>query len=119
MQFNRSLFGKLAAVAGLALAAAGSAHAGGHVSIGVNLGGPAYVSAPPVVVAPQPVYVQPAPVYQQPGVVYSQPQVVYTQPQVVYTQPVYPAGYYYRPAPVVLGFGYSNGWGHHHHGHWR
>ena len=120
MQSLRSLFVKVAAVAGLALAAAGSAHAGGHWSVGVNIGGPVLIGQP------QPVYVPPPVVYQP------QPQVVYTQPQVVYTQPqvVYPAGYHYQQPVVVVrgghrhhGHGHGHHWrghgGHGHRGHWR
>lgn len=117
MKFTRSLFGKAAAVAALALAAVGSAHArdvfwsvGVQAAPGVTVG---VGNARPVVVQPAPVYVQPAPVYAVPQVVYTQPQVVYTQPRVVY-----PAGYY-APAPVVVRPVIGIRGGHrHHHRHW-
>ncbi len=123
MQSTRSLIGKATLVAGLALAAVGTAQArdvfwsvGVHAAPGVHVGVGNHRPVAPVVVAPQPVIV--------PQVVYTQPQVVYTQPQVVYTQPqvAYPGGIYFaQPAPVVV---YRNGWaprsqwdGHRHHKH--
>lgn len=79
-----------AAVAGLSAAPAMA----GHVSIGVNIGVPAYVAPPPVYVAPAPVYVPPPPVYVRPAPVY------YVNPP----PPVYvERDYYYR--------------GHHRHWH--
>jgi hypothetical protein len=78
-----------AAVAGLSAAPAMA----GHVSIGVNIGVPAYV-------APQPVYVQPAPVYAPP------PPPVYVRPAPVY----------YAPAPVYVEREYYHR-GHHRHWH--
>ncbi|MFC5520971.1 glycine zipper 2TM domain-containing protein [Polaromonas jejuensis] len=64
--------------------------------------------------APQPqTYIEPAPVQQQP--VYVQP-VAYPAyyPQPYYAQPYYP---YYAPIGLSLSFGYSRGFGGHHH--WR
>jgi len=83
-----------AAVAGLSAAPAMA----GHVSIGVNIGVPAYV-------APQPVYVQPAPVYAPPP--------VYVRPAPVYVRP---APVYYAPAPVYVEREYYHR-GHHRHWH--
>lgn len=87
-----------AAVAGLSAAPAMA----GHVSIGVNIGVPAYV-------APQPVYVQPAPVYAPPPV-YVRPAPVYYAPAPVYVERGYPRGHHrhwHRPPPPP-GYGY---WG--------
>jgi hypothetical protein len=116
MKINRTAFVKAAAVAGVALAALGTASVaqarsdvffsiGANVAPGVSLGvsnvRPYY---------PAPVYVQPAPVYYQPAPVYYEPAPVYYQPAVyqpaVYLAPSYGVTYI-RP-------------GHHHHGrHWR
>jgi hypothetical protein len=74
------------------LAASGAAFAGGNVSFGITLGGPAFYPAP-VYAAPPPVmYYPPAPVYYAPPVVYHRP--------------------YYAPGVVVR---YRGGGGHHHH----
>jgi hypothetical protein len=117
MQFTRSLFGKAAAVAALALAAMGTAHARDvYWSVGVQ-------AAPGVTVGvgnARPVIVQPAPVYVQPAPVYAVPQVVYTQPQVVY--PVGAYGYapvIVQPQPVygIRGGGHRH-WKHGHGRHW-
>lgn len=85
-----------AVVAGtVLLAASGAAFAGGNVSFGISIGGPAFY---------------PAPVYAAPPVVYYPPAPVYYAPPVVYHRP-----YYYAPAVSV---GYRSGWGHGHgHGH--
>jgi hypothetical protein len=118
MEFTRSLFGKAAAVAALALAAVGSAHARDvYWSVGVQ-------AAPGVSVGvanTRPVVVQPAPVYVAPQPVYAVPPVVYTQPQVVYTQPAYTSYGYapvvVQPAPVIAVGGGHRHWKHHHK-HW-
>ena len=67
MQSRLSLFSKLAAVAGLALAAVGTAHArdvywsvGVHAAPGVTVG---VGNHRPVIVQPAPVIVQPVPVH--------------------------------------------------------
>ena len=103
---------RIAAVA-LALGAAASAHAGGHVywSIGINApidpygttigttisNGPTYRAAP-VYVQPAPIYYPPAPVVYAPPV-YVQPRPVYVQPQpvVVYPRPRYVAAPVWTP----------------------
>lgn len=111
MKINRTAFVKAAAIAGVALAALGTASVaqarsdvffsiGANVAPGVSLGvsnvRPYY---------PQPVYVQPAPVYYQPAPVYYEPAPVYYQPA-VYLAPSYGVTYV-RP-------------GYRHHGrHWR
>ena len=73
------------------LAASGAAFAGGNVSFGVTIGGPAFY---------------PAPVYAAPPVVYYPPAPVYYAPPVAYHRP------YYAPGVVVR---YRGGGGHHHH----
>ena len=110
---------RAAAIVGIALVAAGAAHAGGDVRWNVSIGLPFPVvyQQPQVVVLPQPqvVYQQPQVVYQQPQVVYQQPQVIYTQPQVVYAQP--PVVYQqprvvYQPQQVIYSYpsrGYRDG----------
>lgn len=111
MKINRTAFVKAAAVAGVALAALGTASVaqarsdvffsiGANVAPGVTLGvsnvRPYY---------PAPVYVQAAPVYYQPAPVYYEPAPVYYQPA-VYLAPSYGVTYV-RP-------------GYRHHGrHWR
>lgn len=93
MKFNSAL-AKTAAVAALALAAAGTASVaqardnvffsiGANVAPGVAVGVSNYapVYYPPVA------YVQPAPVYVEPAPVYYTPRVVY--PAVTYAAPVY------------------------------
>lgn len=111
MKINRTAFVKAAAVAGVALAALGTASVaqarsdvffsiGANVAPGVSLGvsnvRPYY---------PAPVYVQAAPVYYQPAPVYYEPTPVYYQPS-VYLAPTYGVTYV-RP-------------GYRHHGrHWR
>lgn len=109
MNSARSTFMKVAAAAGVALAALGTASVaqarsdvyfsiGANVAPGVTLGvsnvRPYY---------PQPVYVQPAPVYYQPAPVYYQPAPVY-----------YPTTYI---APPVYGVTYV--WPARHHRHHR
>jgi hypothetical protein len=119
-----SLLQKAAALAVLALAAAGSAQARDvYWSVGVH-------AAPGVTVGVgnhRPVYVQPAPVYAHPPVVYAPPPVVYTPPQVVYPHGGYLAG----PVVVQRGPVYrsyddhgrrwhrGHGHGHGHHKHWK
>jgi hypothetical protein len=81
-----------AVVAGtVLLAASGAAFAGGNVSFGITIGGPAFY---------------PAPVYAAPPVVYYPPAPVYYAPPVVYHRP------YYAPGVVVR---YRGGGGHHNH----
>ena len=76
------------------LAASGAAFAGGNVSFGITIGGPAYYPAPVYAPPPPPVVYYPAPVY--------------------YGAPVY-ARPYYAPGVVVR---YRSGGGHYHrHGH--
>ena len=65
-------------------------HAAPGVTIGATNARPYYVQPAPVYVAPQPVYVAPPAYYVRPV-------------------PVYPAGYYYGPAP-------RGHWKHHKHG---
>ncbi len=72
--------------------------------------------------APQPGYVQPSTTYVQPAyaapVVYQTAPVYYPQPY--YARPYYARPYYapyYAPVGVSLNFGYSRGYGGHHH--WR
>ena len=70
-------------------------------------------------VAAQPAYVQ-QPQYVQPQPAYPQP--VYVQPTYVAPVAAYPSYYpgpYYSPLGVSLNFGYSRGYGHGGHGHWR
>jgi hypothetical protein len=118
MKINRTAFVKAAAVAGVALAALGTASVaqarsdvffsiGANVAPGVSLGvsnvRPYYQA--PVYVQSAPVYYQPAPVYYQPAPVYYEPTPVYYQPS-VYVTPSYGVTYV-RP-------------GYRHHGrHWR
>lgn len=103
-----------AALAAVALGAAGSAQARSDVSWSVGIGAPGaqvvvgnaprYYAAPAPVYYPQPVYVQPRPVYY--------PQPVYVQPRPVYVSaPVYVA----PPPPVWVRPG--RGYGHRHHDH--
>jgi hypothetical protein len=73
-----------AAVAGLSAAPAMA----GHVSIGVNIGVPAYV-------APQPVYVQPAPVYYAPAPVYVEREYYHRGHHRHWHRPPPPPGYGY------------------------
>jgi len=88
-----SLIAGLCAVAAVAGLSAAPAMAGG-VSVGVNIGVPAYVAPAPVYVAPAPVYVRPAPVYAAP------PPVVVYRPAPVYAPgPVYVERDYYRGGP--------------------
>lgn len=109
---NRSAFVKVAAAAGIALAALGTASVaqarsdvffsiGANVAPGVTLGvsNAPYYRPAPVYYAPAPVYYQPAPVYYEPAPVYYQPAVYYAPPVVTYVRP-------YR-------YGYRNG------RHWR
>lgn len=125
----RSLLKKAAALAALALAAAGSAQAKDvYWSIGID-------AAPGVSVGVgnhRPVIVQPAPVYAPPPVVYAPPPVVYAPPPVVYAPPpVYHSGYVAGPVIVQRGPAYrsydhgprrwhrGHGHGHGHHKHWK
>jgi hypothetical protein len=112
MKFS-SVYAKTAAVAVIALAAAGTASVaqardnvyfslGANVAPGVAFG----VSNAPPVYYPPVTYVQPAPVYYEPAPVYVRPAPVYYGPSVV----TYSAPIYYGPR------------GHWHHGHrhgWR
>ena len=83
-----------AVVAGtVLLAASGAAFAGGNVSFGITIGGPAFYPAP-VYAPPPPVYYAPAPVYYAPPVVYHRP--------------------YYAPVVAVR---YRGGGGHYHNHH--
>lgn len=92
--------------------AAGTAEAGVHWSVGINLPVPPL----PVIVAPAPVYSAPVPVYSAPVPVYSAPAPVYYEPApVVYGRP-YPV--YVRPAPVVYPR-YYRGWHDHDRGRWE
>jgi PXPV repeat (3 copies) len=114
MKITRSSLAKVAAVAGIALAAMGTAtmaqarsnvffSIGANVAPGVTLGVSNGYYAPPVYVQPAPVYYQPAPVYYQPQTVYYQPAPVYVAPPVygvTYVRPAYRHvwhhGRYYR-----------------------
>ena len=128
MKVSRSSIAKVAAVAGIALAAMGTVTVaqarsdvyfsiGTNVSPGVNLGVANYRPYSQYV---QPVYVQPAPVYYQPAPVYYQSSTVYYQSAPVYYQP---QSVYYEPAPAYVGPsvygvtyvrpGWRHGW---HHG---
>ena len=116
MKINRSAFVKAAAVAGVALAALGTASVaqarsdvffsiGANVAPGVSLGlsnAPYYRPAPVYYQQPAPVYYQPAPVYYEPAPVYYQPAVYYAPPVVTYVRP----------------YGYRHQ-GHHGHHYWR
>ena len=130
MQSRLSLVAKLAALAGLALAAMGTAHArdvfwsvgvhaapGVHVDVGNHR--PVVVHPAPIIVQPAPVFVQPAPVFVQPRIV---PHVVYTQPQVVYPGPIYSTGshghgFRHGHGHRFDGHGHRGHHGHHGHGH--
>lgn len=113
---NRSAFVRVATVAGIALAALGTAsvaQAGGNVafSIGANIapGVSLGISSAPYYgygYAAAPVYVQPAPVYYAPAPVYYQPAPVYYAPAVYYSG-------YYGPRVVTYRRGYGHG-GHRH-----
>lgn len=116
MKIIRSSFAKVAAVAGIALAAMGTAtmaearsnvffSIGANIAPGVSLGVNNGYYAPPVYVQPAPVYYQPAPVYYQPQSVYYQPQSVYYEPAPVYVAPPVYGVTYVRP-------------GYHRHGHY-
>jgi hypothetical protein len=88
-------FAATAALAVLALGAAGAAHARDNVSFSIGISSPGFYGQPaPVYYPQQPVYVQPRPVYVQPAPAYYPPQTVYVQPSPVYVQPA-PYGYYY------------------------
>lgn len=52
----------------------------GHVSVGINIGGPGYYAPPPVVYAAPPAYTYAPP----PPVVYAAPPVIYGPPVVGY-----------------------------------
>ena len=115
MKISRSAFVKAAAVAGVALAALGTATVaqarsdvyfsiGANVAPGVTLG----VSNAPYY--PRPVYVQPASVYYEPQPVYYQSQSAYYGPQSTY---YVPRTVYYAP-PVVT---YVRPVYRHHHRH--
>jgi uncharacterized protein YcfJ len=86
-------------------------------------------SAPPVVVAPpvgQSATVQPlaAPAYEQPVATIVPSTMVYPAAYPV-AYAAYPAPYYYGapafypPIGLSFNFGFSRGWGGHHHRHWR
>jgi hypothetical protein len=104
MNISRSGFVKVAAAAGLVLAALGTASVaearsnvffsiGANVAPGVSLGVSNGFYPAPVYAQPAPVYYQPAPVYYQPAPVYYEPQPVYYQPSVYVAPPVYRVGY--------------------------
>lgn len=90
-----------------ALLGAGSAHAGGHWSVGIGINLP----APGVVVAPAPVYVEPAPVY------YAPPPVVYAPPPP--PRYVYRDVYYAPPPQIVYEAGYRDRRWEHRHDDWQ
>jgi hypothetical protein len=115
---------RIAAVAGIALIAAGAAVAG-DVRWSVTIGTPVYqqpvyqpAPRPVVVYPPQVVYPAPVVVYPTPQVVYQQPQVIYQQPPVVYQQPrvIYqPQPVYYEERGQWHGRGHGHGYGHRRH----
>ena len=91
----------------IGLAAPGAVHAGGvHLSIGIGVPTPVYVTPPPVVVAPAPVIVQPPPV-----VMYPSPAVI-AEPPVVYARPL-PWGLEKRY------YGYHPAYGYKYYKHWK
>lgn len=98
----------LASAGAVALLLSSAALARVDVGIGVNLGVPPVVVAPPVYYPPAPVYVAP------PAPVYYPPPPVYVAPRVVYPYPYY-GGYggYYGPG-WHHGY-YRRGWHGHHH----
>ena len=81
-------------IGGILVVASGTAAAGGNVSFGITIGGPAYY---PVYTPPPVVYYPAAPVYYSPPVVYYSPRP------------------YYAPAAVFrYDRGHNRGWGHGH-----
>lgn len=114
---QRKLSPPLAAIAFVALAAAGSAaqardnvywSVGVDAAPGVTLG---VSNTRPVVVAPAPIYVAPQPVYVAPQPVYVAPRPVYVSRPVVLVEPA-PVYYYGHP-------GKHKGWKHKHKRHHR
>ena len=113
---QRKLFRPLAAVAFVALAAAGSAvqardnvfwsvgiDAAPGVSVGVG-------NTRPVVIAPQPVYVAPQPVYVAPQPVYLAPRpVVVSRPVMVVEEPVYVMPGHHKGHHKHHGHGHGHG----------